>query len=227
MIKHISFDLWLTLIASHPDFKQKRAELIADKFNDNGLSAESIGKLVRETDIEVDAENSHTGLKKPAVDMYKRILKETLSTSDEAILTQKAKLLELGSNDLFVKYQPTLLNEAIESILQQLKSEGYTLNISSNTGFIEEKTLRTVLGKMNLLQYFSFCIFSDEIKASKPSGDFFRHVHNNSGVNKPEILHIGDNRITDYEGAIRYGFASLLIENRNYTLNDIRAKLQG
>jgi putative hydrolase of the HAD superfamily len=64
-------------------------------------------------------------------------------------------------------------------------------------------------------QYFSFQLYSDETGFSKPNVKMFEMVYNQIGknkiVNKLEVLHIGDNKVADYNGAINFGFDALLI----------------
>ena len=223
-IKNISFDLWMTLIRSHPEFKLKRAELIADTFNIKNISPKEIDSFIRSVDNVFDRYNMISGKKLSANKMYQKLLeklvpKETSVTLDIAISLRKK------ADDLFGQYQPVFLNENIPQILSQLKEEGYVLNLSSNTGFIEGETLRTTLANMGILQYFDFLIFSDEINASKPSSHFFQHVYDHIDVPKNAVLHIGDNPKADYQGAKNFGFNALLITDPNYTINDIRTKL--
>lgn len=225
MIKHISFDLWLTLIKSHPQFKKKRAELIADKYNSKRLGLLQIEDFIRLLDKKIDKHNETTGGKVPAREMYYRILRETCKDGNN-VLHEMAESLENESNKLFQLYQPELLNVNIIPILEWLKDKGYTINLSSNTGFIEADTLRIALDGIGLLPFFSFCIFSDEIKASKPSSVFFHEVYKKAGLAKEEMLHIGDNPLTDYKGAKDFGFEALLITEKDYTLNDIKKGLQ-
>lgn len=111
------------------------------------------------------------------------------------------------------------------NILSYLKEKSYTINLSSNTGFVEGDILRPVLEEMGILKYFDFLVFSDEINASKPSSHFFEVVHQQTSVAKNEILHIGDNPKADYMGAKSFGFDALLITDDNYTLDDIKRKL--
>ncbi|QIK58611.1 HAD family hydrolase [Dysgonomonas sp. HDW5A] len=223
-IKNISFDLWMTLIRSHPEFKLKRAELIADTFNIKNISPKEIDSFIRSVDNVFDRYNMISGKKLSANKMYQKLLeklvpKETSVTLDIAISLRKE------ADDLFGQYQPVFLNENIPQILSQLKEEGYVLNLSSNTGFIEGETLRKTLANMDILEYFDFLIFSDEINASKPSSHFFQHVYDHINVPKNAVLHIGDNPKADYQGAKNFGFNALLITDPNYTINDIRTKL--
>ncbi len=223
-IKNISFDLWMTLIRSHPEFKLKRAELIADTFNIKNISPKEIDSFIRSVDNVFDRYNMISGKKLSANKMYQKLL-EKLVPEETSVTLDIAISLRKKADDLFGQYQPVFLNENIPQILSQLKEEGYVLNLSSNTGFIEGETLRTTLANMSILQYFDFLIFSDEINASKPSSHFFQHVYDHINVPKNAILHIGDNPKADYQGAKNFGFNALLITDPNYTINDIRTKL--
>ncbi|NDW10510.1 HAD family hydrolase [Dysgonomonas sp. 520] len=223
MITNVSFDLWLTLIKSHPEFKHRRAEMIADTYNSKGLSVPHIEALVRNIDKIFDRYNEYYGEKIPASSMYQRVLNETCNDPEEVSL-EEAQHFEQRANELFVEYSPRLLNDDIPSILEGLQAEGKVLNLASNTGFIEGKTLRIVLEKLGILKHFLFNIFSDEVKASKPSARFFQRVYDEVSVPKKNILHVGDNEKTDYQGALNFGFSALLIKP-DYTLNDIRAAL--
>lgn len=223
-IKNISFDLWMTLIRSHPEFKLKRAELIADTFNLKNISPKEIDSFIRSVDNVFDRYNMISGKKMSANKMYQNLL-ERLVPMETSVTLDIAISLRKKADDLFGQYQPVFLNENIPQILSQLKEEGYVLNLSSNTGFIEGETLRTTLANMDILDYFDFLIFSDEINASKPSSHFFQHVYDHIDVAKDAVLHIGDNPKADYQGAKNFGFNALLITDPNYTINDIRTKL--
>lgn len=223
-IKNISFDLWMTLIRSHPEFKLKRAELIADTFNLKNISPKEIDSFIRSVDNVFDRYNMISGKKMSANKMYQNLL-ERLVPMETSVTLDIAISLRKKADDLFGQYQPVFLNENIPQILSQLKKEGYILNLSSNTGFIEGETLRTTLANMGILEYFDFLIFSDEINASKPSSHFFQHVYDHIDVPKDAVLHIGDNPKADYQGAKNFGFNALLITDPNYTINDIRTKL--
>lgn len=224
MIRHISFDLWLTLIKSHPEFKEQRAVFLHKEFNPQGFSVREIMDIVQYHDKICDRLNEINGKKVPAAQMYRRILANLgmdAAASDDQLIQQ----IILNVRELFFKLPPQFLNDSVIQLLNFLKNEGYTLNLSSNTGFIEGFTLRETLKQLNIADYFVFCIFSDEIGVSKPSAAFFSKVFEQVTVRKDEVLHIGDNFKTDYEGALAYGFNALHITNKFYTLDDIRRYL--
>lgn len=224
MIKHISFDLWLTLIKSHPEFKERRAKFLRKEFNPLGYSVKTIIEIVQNTDKVADRHNEITGKKVPTEWMYRRILQK-LGYNPKSISDDVFHTIKLEVNDLFMKYQPDFLNGSIRSMLYSLKDEGYNLNISSNTGFIEGNIITTTLQNLNIAEYFGFCIFSDKIGASKPSAEFFNKVLEQTGLEKNEVLHVGDNYKADYEGAVKFGFKALYINNQQYTINDIKRHL--
>lgn len=224
MIKHISFDLWLTLIKSHPEFKERRAAFLRKEFNPFGYSAKKITEIVQNTDKVCDRLNEITGKKVPTEWMYRRILQklgyDPNSISDDVFIAIKLKV-----NDLFMNFQPIFLNSTVQQMLYSLENEGYSLSISSNTGFIEGNVINATLKNLNIAESFKFSIFSDEIGASKPSSIFFDKVFEQTGLEKCEVLHVGDNYKADYEGALRYGFKALHINNKQYTINDIKRHL--
>jgi len=224
LIRHISFDLWLTLIKSHPEFKEKRAAFLQQEFNPLGFSVRQIMEIVQNTDRVSDRLNEISGQKVPTDQMYRRILQQ-MGNKPQSISEELLHHLKLKVHDLFMKFPPGFLNTAVIPILHFLKNEGYTVNISSNTGFIEGRTITDTLKHLGISEYFVFCIFSDEIGASKPSIDFFDKVFKQVTVQRDEVLHIGDNFKADYEGAIKYGFKAMHINNQKYTINDIKRYL--
>jgi putative hydrolase of the HAD superfamily len=224
MIQHISFDLWLTLIKSHPLFKRKRAELIADGFHPKNMNVEQIDSLIRQKDKIFDRHNEMFGSKLSAKQMYLHVLRNMDSISHNVTVSDAEWLMD-QANELLMEYTPQLVNEQIPDMLNSLQSEMKGLNIGSNTGFIEGKALRRILKKMGLYDFFSFFVFSDEVQSSKPSARFYEHILNGAKETKSDILHVGDHLKNDYHGAENFGFKALLITNSNYTLNDIRTNL--
>ena len=224
MIKHVSFDLWQTLIRPNPVFRVKRAEIIAGRYNLKNKTVAEIIQFIVEQDKLIERQNWTKDEKMPAIEMYKFVLQQMNAVSAESI-TEEAGFLLTASNKLFLEFPPEFLNPQIPDILYSLKNRGLTLSIGSNTGFVEGTVLRNLLEKSGILHYFSFFIFSDEINSSKPSARFFRQLWKKSAFPKSQILHIGDNNLADYQGAFDFGLNALLITNPNYTIDDICAKL--
>ena len=117
---------------------------------------------------------------------------------------------------LFLEYKPVLLNDNLKSIFETIVSKGKTLSLLSNTAFLEGNVLRQVLEYYELSHFFSFQLYSDEIGVSKPNSTafdlVFQKIRVQRTIKKKDIVHIGDNRKADYNGAINYGFNAILIQ---------------
>lgn len=224
MVHHLSFDLWLTLIRSNPQFKKRRAEFIADRYNPLGLSSILVFNIIQNIDRASDRKNEISGKKDATESMYCSILNEL---GYDALLINDNLLTEikLQINELFYEYQPSLLNDHIIKMLIRLKRDGFLMNISSNTGFIEGHCLVKSSYLAELFSFFDFLVFSDEINASKPSSEFYEYVWRKTKVEKNEIIHIGDNFSADFIGAKNFGFNALLIENSNYSIELIKREI--
>lgn len=211
---HFSFDLWLTLIKSHPEFKAKRVELFGSYFTiDKPL--EEITKTVKYYDDLCNTTNELIGGNIDTYEIYLLIL-GALNVDLKSINKEKLDQFYTKSEALFLEYKPVVIFENLHHFFEEIKSQGKTINILSNTGFIKGTTMRKFLTEENLNQYIDFHIYSDEIKVSKPNPIIFQEVKNlikNQNLKLNEILHIGDNPIADYKGAKDFGFNAHLLKH--------------
>jgi len=212
---HFSFDLWLTLIKSHPQFKAKRVELFASFFEVN-KPIDEVSKVVKYYDDLCNSINEVIGGNVDTFEIYLLIL-----NSLEVDLKQlnKVKLNEFyqKSENLFLEYKPVVIFENLHNFFDEIKNQGKSINILSNTGFIKGKTMRKFLINENLDQYIDFHIYSDEINCSKPNPQIFQEVKNlikNQDLQMNQILHIGDNPVADYKGAKDFGFNAHLLQHK-------------
>jgi putative hydrolase of the HAD superfamily len=211
---HLSFDLWLTLIKSNPEFKKKRNLLFKDFFEVDA-TIEKVNDVVRYYDVLCNNINEKTGLNLNTHEIYYLILNALqvdLSKNGSNKLSEFYDETEI----LFMNYKPVLIFPHIKLQFEEIVSEGKSINILSNTGFIKGKSLRKLISYYELTEYFAFQIYSDEVGYSKPNNEIFQLVYNqvnkSSKIQKKEILHIGDNIIADYNGAINFGFDAHLLK---------------
>ena len=211
---HFSFDLWLTLIKSNPQFKSKRNLLFKDFFEVE-CAIEKVNEVVRYYDVLCNNINENTGLNIDTYEIYYLIL-NALNVKVNDIDTKRLNLFYKETELLFMEYKPQLLFPKIDSLFDEIKAQGKTMNILSNTGFIKGYTLRKIIADYQLDQYFDFQIYSDEIGFSKPNHKTFQlvydQINSSKQLIKKEVLHIGDNSIADYDGAIKFGFAAHLLK---------------
>ncbi|WP_284462942.1 HAD-IA family hydrolase [Chryseobacterium sp.] len=211
---HFSFDLWLTLIKSHPEFKTKRVELFSSFFNVD-KPIDEVAKTVKYYDDLCNTINEVTGGNIDTFEIYLMILG---SLNVDVKLLNKEKLNEfyVKSEELFLEYKPVVIFENIHDFFDEIKNQGKTINILSNTGFIKGTTMRKFLIHENLDQYIDFHIYSDEMNCSKPNPLIFQEVKNNikdQDLPMSQILHIGDNPVADYKGARDFGFSAHLLKH--------------
>jgi len=211
---HFSFDLWLTLIKSHPEFKTKRVELFSSFFNVS-KPIEDVAKTVKYYDDLCNTINEVTGGNIDTFEIYLMIL-GALDVDVKLLNKEKLNEFYLKSEELFLEYKPVIIFENIHDFFDDIKNQGKTINILSNTGFIKGKTMRKFLIHENLDQYIDFHIYSDEINFSKPNPLVFQEVKNkinDQDIPMHQILHIGDNPVADYKGAKDFGFSAHLLKH--------------
>ncbi|AZA73219.1 HAD family hydrolase [Chryseobacterium indoltheticum] len=212
---HFSFDLWLTLIKSHPEFKTKRVELFSSFFNVD-KPIEEVAKAVKYYDDLCNTINEVIGGNVDTFEIYLLIL-NSLNVDIKQLNQDNFKEFYQKSEDLFLEYKPVVIFNELHNFFDEIKNQGKTINILSNTGFIKGKTMRKFLINENLDQYIDFHIYSDEIKCSKPNPLVFQEVKNqirNQEIQMDQILHIGDNPIADYKGAKDFGFSAHLLKHQ-------------
>lgn len=209
---HFSFDLWLTLIKSHPQFKAKRVELFASFF-DIKKPIDEVAETVKYYDDLCNSINEVIGGNVDTFEIYLLIL-HALDVDLRQINKDQLHQFYQKSEELFLEYKPVVIFENLHQLFDEIKNQGKTINILSNTGFIKGKTMRKFLMNENLDQYIDFHIYSDETNCSKPDPKIFQEVKNllkNQDLDSRQILHIGDNPIADYKGAKDFGFNAHLL----------------
>ena len=212
--EHFSFDLWLTIIKSNPDFKAKRDTLFRDFFSID-KDIDEVRKVIRHYDVLFNRISEKTGNHIEREEVFLLML-NALGKDIETVDDNQLKQFFQQVDELFLNNRPVLLWENIEELLIKIKEKNKTASILSNTAFIHGDSLRKVLEHLGLADYFSFIIFSDEVKASKQNLQVFEimfaKVNDFRTLEKKEILHIGDNKIADYEGAKTFGVNSKLVK---------------
>ncbi|KNB61643.1 HAD family hydrolase [Chryseobacterium sp. Hurlbut01] len=211
---HFSFDLWLTLIKSHPEFKAKRVELFSSFF-DVKKPIDEVAKVVKYYDDLCNSINEVIGGNVDTFEIYLLIL-NALEVDVKQLNKDQLNQFYQKSEDLFLEYKPVVIFENLHHFFDEIKNQGKTINILSNTGFIKGTTMRKFLIHENLDQHIDFHIYSDELNCSKPNPIVFQEVKNlikNKDLKMNQILHVGDNPVADYKGAKDFGFNAHLIKH--------------
>jgi REG-2-like HAD superfamily hydrolase len=118
--------------------------------------------------------------------------------------------------------------EDAEATLQTLSRRGYMLGVVTNS---PRRSIECTLPLLEMDQFFDFALSCVDVGVMKPDRRVFQHallVANSSRsmsrsgaklaadeeIHAEEILHIGNERTADYEGARAAGFQSLLLTHR-------------
>lgn len=225
--KHYSFDLWLTLIRSNPNFKIERTKYFFDHFNFKNKTLAEVKSIFRNIDVTANRINEKTGKNLDVDELYLMIIAQM---NDYDVNLQDVDIQQVY-NDLEVKLfenLPVLYDDNTKSTLKYLKENTKTtIGILSNTGFIKGVTLRQVLQKLDISEYFDFQIYSDELGLSKPNPKLFefllervRKQHQKEILAK-EIIHIGDNPIADIAGGEKVGMATFLLNSNQKSIKNL------
>lgn len=222
--KHYSFDLWLTLIKSNPLFKKHRSQFFHKHFNRLFVPLQEVEHIFRQVDIMVNTINERTGKNIDADEMYLMVISQMNNNQINLHDIDTDNLYQQMESLLF-EHLPVVYCNNTADVLSNLKAQGATTNILSNTGFIKGTTLRKVLQQLGLYNYFDFQIYSDEAGMSKPNPALFKLMIDQammlSAAEPGDIVHIGDNPKADMEGALGVGINGILINSNQQSITNL------
>lgn len=109
------------------------------------------------------------------------------------------------------QHTPDVLPDA-PAVLRDLRDQGFALALISNTGVTPGKTIRTLLARMELLQYLGVLVFSDEVGMVKPAERMFHLALEQMSLTPQEAVHVGDHPHADVLGATRAGMWTVQVE---------------
>ncbi|MBI5651672.1 MAG: HAD family hydrolase [Chloroflexi bacterium] len=215
MIQAITFDFWDTLVADDSDEPKRKAR---------GLLTKSETRLQLLSD-EITRHHSEitrgqiTAAFKHANDTFNHAWKVEHHTPTVATRLKFAyEFLQIGLTPGFanvvraveemeVAIPPdfcTGVNDALAQLARQ-----YKLGIVSDTIHTPGRGIRQLLEAQGILEYFSHCVFSDEVGASKPKPIVFERASAGLGVPLAQIAHVGDRESNDVDGPLALGMCSI------------------
>ena len=204
MISAISFDFWNTLFIGYSrdtverDYQRKK--IFADLASDHGIniSPEESRELADAVWKYFDKVWYSQWRTPDSLELLGFMCSETGISPDKGTMKKTAGMM----GDLILEIPPAVTDDYLFSLLPEL-SQRFKLSIISDTGFSPGETLRRVLHKSGLEEYFSAFAFSDELGRSKPHHSLFDHIL--KGDPASGLIHIGDIGETDIKGAKMIG----------------------
>lgn len=212
MFLHYSFDLWMTLIRSNPQFKHERALYFQKNFNPLNKSLDEVKQIIKSVDDMCNAINEAVGKNVDALEMYAMVL-NNLGNNISDFSNEDLERIYADTEILFLTYHPTPYSPDTIFALEKIANKA-TVSIISNTGFIKGKT---VLKWLKVSEFknipFSYIVFSDQAGMSKPNRKLFKSIYRDIPCSKDQIVHVGDNPNADVWGARSVGVQSILINH--------------
>jgi len=99
-----------------------------------------------------------------------------------------------------------------EEALRQLKKMGLKMGLVTN-GF--QSDIDQILPRVGLANFFDVTVGVDAVGKTKPNREIFLYTLKKLGVSPQEVLFVGDQLETDYEGARKEGLQALLIDRED------------
>jgi FMN phosphatase YigB (HAD superfamily) len=108
-------------------------------------------------------------------------------------------------------YRPaSVVAEAAEGILSQLREAGFKLGVLSN----RELPYREELDRLGIGRYFDVVMAAGEVQLYKPDPGVFEAALRQIGERPPAAMYVGDNYFADVIGARRAGLRPVLFDPR-------------
>jgi putative hydrolase of the HAD superfamily len=206
-IKAVSFDFWSTLFALTEEKRswlvvKERMLMILAEYNIKVNGEDLLVCFRKAMDITLDKQENH-GLEFPPEEQLAYILDCVKVKPDRQMFER-----------LYQPYTRTLLDvppklmEGAKELIYDL-SETYPLALICNTGRTPGTVIREIMGQEGILNRFKVVHFSNELGIAKPNPDIYRQTLAKLDFPAEQVVHIGDNPLTDVWGAKSMGMKAV------------------
>lgn len=128
----------------------------------------------------------------------------------------KYELLKNYNNEIEKVYRTKISPmTGVKKLLEFLQENGYGIGLVTSSN---KKNTNIVLKKHNLLKYFSFFVYGDDVTKSKPAPDIYKICIRCAGIEKNNILVLEDSK-NGYDSAISAGLRCKRTTNFSFIKN--------
>ena len=113
-----------------------------------------------------------------------------------------------------VSYSMVLYPDVIDSLIK-LKSLNFKLGLISNM----DKLGSELLNEFKLSEYMDICVTSKEANVEKPDPQIFNLALSKLNIKPEEAIYVGDQILSDVEGASNAGLTPVLLDRENSHVN--------
>lgn len=213
----VTFDFWETLFMDTPELDRRRDELRC-----HGLK-ENLAKM----GVEISFEDLADGLRASTPSLaaiWKRGGQVSTFEQIRYIVNHATRnqAIRLTDPELLIRLEescwspnltaPASLNAEATEVIQQLRERNLKIGLVCNTGRGPGHTLRELMRREGILDYFGATVFSDEVGYGKPDPRIFLTAAERLGLKPSNLLHVGDNIENDVGGAQSAGMKTILFD---------------
>lgn len=211
-IKAVTFDIWETLILERDGNNRKRmldrSRKLSEILSKFGIktSTKTILASINEMSLwlkGIFVQNKDVTHKDQIRFIIEKATNGTIVVREEWM----NELSEAYASSLFDV--PPYLNPDAPEVFKWLKDRGKKIVLICNTGRTPGFALKRFLEKNDVASYFDVMLFSDEIGIRKPDVKIFHLAAERLNVKPHEIIHVGDNLVSDVWGAKNAGFKAI------------------
>lgn len=204
MIKAIGFDLWETLITNPHHITHAHKTLRLERLSRLlATSPDALEDAYRVTWDRCQQLYWSADKDVPCRTQIEHFVEALQIDVDETTM----QALEEAYATVAIEALPVIVPGAHE-VLRHLSSR-FRLGLISNTGRTPGSALRVILDRLNLSQYFTAMVFSNEHGELKPRRSIFERLRSALGVEFNEMIFIGDNLYVDVYGAQSCGIKAI------------------
>ena len=207
MLKAVFFDMYGTLAQFYPSRYEVQSKACVN-FNIK-LTPDGVIAGYKSADQYMSEENSLIPIRlrdgKDKATFFAEYERRVLKGAGVEVTNEQAG--EIWRHLKMIKYKLKIFEDVMPS-LSILRERGLILGMVSNI----DRLGSDIVQALGIGSAIDFTVTSAEVEAEKPDPAIFRAALNKSGVLPGEAVHVGDQTITDIEGAIGAGIKAILLD---------------
>lgn len=202
----VSLDLWGTLItegdrAAEAAWRVDEFTRVLEEFGHPRGRAQIEAAISHERNTSLQHQRE-TGSQPNAAGQIANILAALgLPSPDAGLLA----VLEVVHTHAVLRACPLPVDGAFDALAAIRAAGPSRLVLTSNTLSTPPAVHRELLADLDLCGHFDDLLFSADLGIAKPRPEIFRNAAQRAGVPTERIVHVGDDRLTDVQGAVGAG----------------------
>lgn len=207
MIKHVSFDMWGTIIKGNPKFKEELAKrllaYVCMEFN-HKVTLDNVRIAYKKATKFSNDCNCAIGTSISQDQIIFLLLSDLAKPED--IKFEHIRRVSRMVDTVFLENPCELIDEAGMRIVKHYCDKlNVSTSILSNTNLLLGSHLDIILKRTALFDMFKFRLYSDQTGRSKPGAEAYYDLKMSlKKVNSSECLHVGDCIVNDGK-AVKHG----------------------